>query len=130
MRSYDHKLFDEAFKEHPKYLDGHTAKDWFNGYNRMYEKDGSVGLLTYEYPGVYTGHWFFKVRGRAAINLAREMLAEAFDDGVEVVRGLTPRNVPQARWGARQIGMTSHGFMDFPNGECEVFTLTKKEFEE
>ena|SRR6185369_13154121 len=131
IRTYDPDVFRHAFDDHPEYMEGIEPEDWVGDHkNLMFEKDGSVGLFTYNYPGVYTGHWFFKVRGRKALDLAREMLREAFSGDVKVVRGMTSVNLPAARWAARQIGMTSHGMMTSPKwGECELFTLTKKEFE-
>jgi hypothetical protein len=112
-------------------MEGVDPEVWLNTPgNIMYDVSGSIGLLTFEYNGVRTVHWFFKVRGRAAINLAREMLDDAFTNhGLKLARGITPKGLPAARWGARQVGMTSQGFMDFPRkGLCEVFTLTKEDF--
>lgn len=130
-RSFDREAFWEAFKDHPEDLGSCTPEDWVgNPNNAMYVKDGSVGLLTFEYPGLYTGHWFFKVRGRAALDLAREFLHEAFTElNMQAVRGLTPVKLLGARWAARQMGFKSLGIIDTPhNGECEIFYLTKEEF--
>src|SRR6185369_15666224 len=103
IRSYDPEVFAKAFEDHPEYMDGVLPEDWVGDHkNMMFVKDDSVGLFTYNYPGVYTGHWFFKVRGRKALDLANEMIAEAFDNGMITLRGMTSVNLPAARWAARQ----------------------------
>jgi hypothetical protein len=130
-RSFNPNIFENAFMVASD-LNGIDPKDWLaNKKNCMYvAEDGSVGLLTFDYPGTGTVHWFFKCRGRAALTLAKEMLNEVFEnEGMQLVRGITPQTLPAARWAVRQLGFTSHGFMEFPNyGLCEVFTLTKEDF--
>jgi RimJ/RimL family protein N-acetyltransferase len=97
----------------------------------MFVEDDSVGLLTYEYPGVYNGHWFFKVRGRKALDLAKRILDVMYTDyGLQCLVGHTPVNNKAARWAARQIGMKSYGILTFSNGDHELFCMTKDEFYE
>lgn len=132
-RSFDPKIFTEAFIN-PEDHQGVDAKSWLSDErNYMFvAEDGSVGLLSHNYPGVGTVHWFFKegTRGRKAIELARAMLGYAFDHGLVVARGITEKHLRAARWGARQVGMVSQGFVDWPGkGECELFTMTKEQYE-
>lgn len=105
-------------------------KGWLDNHNHvMYEEGGSVGLCTFEYTGLYTVHWYFKVRGREAINLGRKMLDDLFTNhGAEAVRGLTRIDIKAARWAARQLGMKSYGIVTYPEGEYELFCMTKDEF--
>lgn len=131
-RSFDPLVFKTAVADHPEFdLPDETLDEWLaDDRNLMFDEDGSVGLLTHEYPGVYSAHWFFKVRGREALSLAKRMLGEVFDnhDG-KVVRGLTEVNLRAARWAARQVGMKSYGIMSYPDGDYELFCMTKQEFE-
>jgi hypothetical protein len=32
--------------------------------NLMFAVDDNVGIATFDYPGLYTVHWYFAVRGR------------------------------------------------------------------
>lgn len=126
MRSYDKELFKSV-------IDKVDPDEWIdNEKNVMFDVGGSVGLFTYEYPGVYSGHWFFKVKGRKALELAKEMLNHFFENyPARTIRGLTPVDKKAARWAARQIGMTSLGIMTFPcTGDHEVFCMTKEDFYE
>jgi hypothetical protein len=132
IRSYDPEVFRSCFTDRPDLLEGISPEDWVqNLKNMMYVEGESVGLLTYEYPGLYTGHWFFKVRGREALNLAHRMVNELFTSTpTQCLRGLTPVKNKAARWAARQIGMKSYGILPFPNGDHELFCMTKDEFYE
>jgi hypothetical protein len=126
MRSYDHDAFASVVTKTPPEV-------WLgNDKNVMLMVDGSIGLFTYEYPGVYSGHWFFKVHGRKALDLAKEMLDHFFTNyPAKALRGLTPVDKKAARWAARQIGMTSYGILSFPNDEDhELFCMTKEDFYE
>lgn len=104
---------------------------WFNMPNNLMFAEGeNVGLATFDYPGLYTLHWYFKVKGREAIDLAKRMLANLFENyGAEAVRGLIREDLKAARWACRQVGLKSHGLIEFPNGQKdELFTITKDEF--
>lgn len=133
-RSFNPEVMRKAFEPHEQYQDPRLDYDaWVgNPDNVMYTVDnGDVGLATFEYPGVYSVHWFFnQTKGRAAINLAREMLTELFDkQGAEVVRGLTPIDNKAARFLAKYVGMKSHGIVDtVENGPHELMLMTKEEF--
>lgn len=99
--------------------------------NIVLRKGDSFSLFQYDSPGVYTGHYFFSKgdRGKKAIVLGKQMLAEVFDEhGAKVVRGLTPlQNLP-ARWTARQLGFESFGVVSVVSGPCELFIQTAEQF--
>ena len=102
-----------------------------NTNNIMLVEDKNVGLATYEYPGVYSAHWFYIVRGKDARNLAKEMIGKLFNEyGVETIRGLTPVDNRPARFLVRQLGFKSYGIVDFKDRSCELFCMTKQEFNE
>lgn len=92
---------------------------------------GNFSLYTYEYPGMYHGHFFFtkECRGRSAMELSLSMLDYAFFScSVEVIQGLPPMQRIGARWMARQIGFKSYGIIYTLQGPCEEFILTKPEW--
>lgn len=131
-RSYDRDLLQNVSTLYPELLPPEFVDYWLDQpHNYMYAKEQSVGLFTYEYPGAYTGHWFFtdNHRGRAAIKLADKMIGTLFEEtDAQIIRGLVKEGNRPSRWLARQVGLTSHGLMEFPKGNCELFTLTKEEY--
>lgn len=131
IRSYDPEVLREATSEFNFVSDADVAP-WVNDHNNyMYLEGDSVGLAAYEYPGLYSIHWFFTGahRGRRAINLAAEMLHQLFQDSdAQAVRGMTKVELKAARWACRQLGLKSYGVVDFKSGPCELFCITKEEF--
>lgn len=130
IRSYDPEIMRKA-------TEGIVDKDFdfpswtANEKNVMWDEDGSIGLATYEYPGVYSLHWFYRIRGRAAMDLARRMVDDLFTNyDAHSVRGLTPVKNRAARLAARWLGMKSYGVIMTTDGEHELFCMTKKEFYE
>lgn len=104
---------------------------WFNmPMNLMFVEGDNIGLATYEYSGVYNVHWYYTARGREAIELAKRMIANLFENyGAEIIRGMIETKLKASRWACRQVGLTSHGIIYDPKyGECEMFTATKDEF--
>lgn len=95
----------------------------------MLAEGENVGLASFEYPGMYTCHLYFKAKGREAIKLGRAMLVHLFDNyDVKAVRGLIKVRFKAARWAARQMGWESLGLVSFPNGDDELFYGTKENF--
>lgn len=130
-RSFDLDLLLRATDLPEIHSSREDFKTWFYmPKNLMFAEGENVGLATYELPGMYNIHWYFKVRGREALNLARDMLENLFENyGVDVVRGIVRVDLKPSRWGARQVGMKSLGIFRFPSGQDnEVFYLTKTEF--
>jgi hypothetical protein len=131
-RSFDPEVMKKAFELSPEPMpSGVSYEDWVGDINNFMLVEGdNVGLATYEYPGVYTVHWFFTARGREALKLAKRMLAVLFESSdARVVRGLTPVDLKAARWLAKQVGLTSHGVLTFADGkQCELMFVTKEEF--
>ena len=131
-RSYDSETLIKAIEPYPEFK--LTAEDligWLEDKKNIMIVDGdNVGLIKYEYPGVYTGHWFFKTHGEDTQKSVRKMLDHVFTEyGVELIRGLTPVSKPWAIKAAKKIGFKSHGIMTFPDtGDHEVTTLTKEDF--
>lgn len=92
---------------------------------------GDLNLFAFQSPGLYIGHFFYNSRGRQAVQVANEALFRVFSmPEVEVLVGMTPVDKKGARWLSRHIGFKSHGLIDTVPGECELFILTRKDYEE
>lgn len=93
--------------------------------------NGNYGAFEFNYPGVFTGHYFFKTaRGRAAIDLSRAMLGCLFDQyGAKAVRGLTPVDHKAALWMNRHLGFKPYKIVQTEAGPHQVFVLTKDEWD-
>lgn len=130
-RSYSPADLEDTISLYPELNDGLDCEEWVNDLNNIMLREGdSTGIFAYEYPGLYTGHYFFRVRGRDAISLANKMLAEAFDTyGAMAIRGMTKTTNRPALWITRQLGFKSMGRVVSENGEHEIFCLTKADFE-
>jgi hypothetical protein len=89
--------------------------------NRLYFDERGGAIFAWRGPGIYEGHSFFRVRGREAIKAGREVLTHITD--ARMIWGLTPESNKAARWFNRQVGFSSHGLLDTPEGRCELFVL-------
>lgn len=109
-------------------------KEWLaNPTNIALENEyGDIALFEYGLPNkqIYSGHYYFKSRGRQAIQSARDFLDELFNScyNISIVLGLIPIQNRAARWITRQLGFTSYGLETLHDKEYELFILTKKEF--
>lgn len=132
QRSFNAEDMRKALEPYPELLSpDFDFEEWVADKCNVVLKEGdSVGLFTFEYPGVYSGHYFFTVRGREAFDLAASMLNEMFRDyGAKVMRGMIPINNRKSRWMSRQLGCESLGYIEDPmNGESEMFYLGLDQF--
>lgn len=128
-RSFDLPLLLEATACHRDRWPEEDFVIWFNMPQNVMLVDGkNVGLATYMYPGAYTVHWYFKVRGRAAINLGKAMCQKMFDNyDAQILRAIIQEDMKASRWACRQIGFRSVGMMEWPDGVYEVYYLTEKD---
>lgn len=127
QRSFNPEDMETALKRHPDLNPPNlNYKEWVDNTNNvMLKEDDSVGLATYEYPGVYTGHFFYTVHGRKALDLAERMIEEMRKEhGAIVLRGLTKTENKKVAWFQRKLGFVSHGVIDTIDGPHELFTLT------
>lgn len=129
LRSFSADDLRDAISLYPAVNDNFDCDEWVENTNNIMLREGdSTGVFAYEYPGLYTGHYFFRVKGRAAINLAKEMLNEVFTKyGAQAVRGLTKTDNRPALWITRQLGFKSCGRIVTENGEHELFILNKED---
>jgi hypothetical protein len=130
-RSFSSDDLHDAISLYPDLNDVLDCEEWVSNPNNVMLRDGhdasaSTGIFAYEYPGLYTGHYFFRVRGREAIDLAKRMLGEMFENyGAKAIRGLTKTDNRPALWITRQLGFKSCGLIVTKNGEHELFVKTK-----
>jgi hypothetical protein len=92
---------------------------------------GDIALFERNYLGIYTGHYFFRSKGKTARANAKEFLHEIFTEyPVDVIRGMTPLENLGARWMNKQLGFTGYGVLETSEGPCELVILTKQEWEQ
>jgi RimJ/RimL family protein N-acetyltransferase len=130
IRSFSTDDLRDAVSLYPEINGDLDCEEWVANTNNVMLREGdSTGLFAYEYPGLYTGHYFFRVRGREALNLAKAMLTEAFENyGAQAIRGMTKTDNRPALWITRQLGFKSYGRVVTENGEHEIFCLTRDKF--
>lgn len=132
MRTYDATLIAEASSFFLKSEDKVDSVAWVSNLDNicLVNDQGDLALFEYGPHKQLMGHYFFKSRGRAAIQAATDFLDEIFNScyNISVLTGLTPLDNPGARWLSRQIGFKSYGIVEYDNEPFELFILTKKEF--
>lgn len=127
------ELIETTAEVYPELLEDalFEAGPWLSDLSNIALTDGkgSFGLFTYEYPGVYSAHYFFKVSGKEALDLAMDMLTEMFvNRQAEAIRGLVPSERMDVRWMTRQLGFTSYGEVDTNVGPCIIYICSLDEF--
>lgn len=112
-------------------LHGFDAKEFVeNRDNVCLLKGGDLSLFEKVSESLYEGHYFFESRGKEALRVAQEMLAyfiQKFEP--QAIKGLTPLEHLGARWLSRKLGFKGYGVVQTPVGPCELFILTKKDWE-
>lgn len=109
---------------------GFEPDEWLRTTENICLSDGkgNVSLFEKGSDGIYTGHYFFVIRGKAARTLASEMLDVFFaETDARILRGLTPLTKLGARWMSRQLGFEGHGVVQTGNGPCELFIKTRND---
>lgn len=133
-RVFDAQLIAPAIKEFLKSEDQVDPIEWLsNPDNIVLQNDrGDLALFEKGVKDIYSGHYYFKSRGRAAITAGLEFLDNLFNScyNIEVLTGLVPLTHLGARWLSRQIGLKSYGVVHSSIRPYEMFIITKKEFNE
>ncbi len=117
--AYINSLFERDFGE------GDATALLENNLNVCLIDDDSGALFAWRGPGIYEIHLFFAVRGRAALNLFRDMI-DAMRDlyGARLFWALIPVESRAVRMFARLTGFLSCGVIDAP-GPNELFVSEK-----
>lgn len=110
---------------------GFYPREWILDDRHVALREGdSYGLFQQDLPGVYIGHYFFTVKGKEAMALARKMIDEIFSKhDCRLLIGLTPVEKRHAAWMTRQLGFKSYGKIEWDGKEVELFQMTKDEWE-
>jgi len=133
VRMHDPSLVREALKLYPFEEIDFDVEDWITDPSNIVLSDerGNLGLFEECSTKTYSGHYFFKDKGKIAKDLAVRMLSIIFDEyEAELVRGLTPTKHRAALWMNRQLGFKPYGVIDTWRGPHEIFILTKTEFKD
>jgi hypothetical protein len=88
--------------------------------------NGDVALFDHEGEHDYEVHFLFTSGGRLAIDHARESFRFMFEQhGAELIFGLVPDHRRDVKLLARWAGGKSAGIRPTPDGDCELFVLSK-----
>lgn len=133
MRTWDAVKIANAIKLFLK-TEEYDVITWLsNPMNIVLENEhGDLALFEYDFPvpRTYSGHYYFKSRGRTAIEAGKAFLDELFNScyNINIVIGMVPKTRKDVCWMTRQLGFSSHGTEEVKGQEYELFILTKKEF--
>lgn len=132
VRTFDASLVALAAKEFLKTEEKVDPIEWVSDpVNIVLLNDrGDMALFEQGIKNVYSGHYFFKSRGKQAIKSGLEFLDELFNTcyNINVLTGLVPLTHLGARWMSRRIGFKSYGIQYINDKPYEMFIITKKEF--
>lgn len=133
-RVYDAELIAPAIREFLKSEDKVDPIEWIaNSDNIVLRNDnGDMALFEKGIKNIYSGHYYFKARGRKAIEAGTEFLDNLFNScyNIDVLMGLVPLTHLGARWLSRRLGFQSQGVVHSSVRPYEMFIITKKEFNE
>lgn len=134
MRTWDAVKIAAAIKHFLKTEEKIDPIEWLsNPVNIALENEhGDLAVFEYGFPTkrIYSGHYFFRSRGKQAIKSGIDFLDELFNScyNINILMGLVPIEHLAAKWMTRRLGFTSHGLEEIGGKEFELFILTKKEF--
>lgn len=134
MRTWDAIKIGSAIKHFLKTEEQVDPIEWLSDHTNIVleNKHGDLALFEYGLPTrrIYSGHYFFKSRGRQAIESAKGFLDELFNScyNISILMGMVPIERKDVKWMTRQLGFTSYGLEEARGKQYELFILTKKEF--
>lgn len=129
VRSYDPEVLTAACEPYDYHFAPDNATWLANHNNLMYVLGDDVGLGTYDFPGMYTLHWFYKSRGKAALNTCKRMIEKLIaEQDVKVLRGVIHMDNKPSRFLARRMGFKRISIEEFLDGPNELIYMTKEDF--
>lgn len=132
MRIYDASLIAPAIKHFLHTEDKVDPIEWITNHENivLVNDVGDMALFEKGIKHVYSGHYYFKSRGRKAITSGLELLDELLNScyNINILTGLVPIEHLGARWMSRKLGFTSHGVVHLNDKHFELFIITRKEF--
>lgn len=134
-RIYSPSLLWGGIADYYKDFRGLDPVKWVENLDNIALTNSNLDISMFEYKqhGIYSGHYFFKSRGRQAIAAAYEMLDFFFSHeeyDIKHLTGLVPLETLGARWLTRHLGFKSLGVTDTLIGPCELFYMTPQMWEE
>lgn len=127
-RTKDLLAFGIHMRPYMEGLKGLEPDRWLLDDNNIALTTGEdYSLFEWTSPGVYYSHIF--ATSKKAIQFGKDSIQWMFENGAEVLKGLTPVEKRHAIIAARRMGFKSHGIVDTHNGPHELFILTRKEWE-
>jgi hypothetical protein len=131
-RSYDPTLIAPAIEFYLKSTSLVDPGEWIKDPSNivLVNNDGDIALFEKGIRDVYSGHYYFKSKGRKAIDNGKAFLDELFNTcyNVDILMGLCPITNLPARWMSRRLGFASQGAITYNDKHYELFVITKKEF--
>jgi hypothetical protein len=129
QRCRDPKVLDEALDPYDYHMEP-TNEVWLNHPgNLAYTLGDNLGMATFDYPGLYTVHWFFKAKGLKAVKTSLALLEPIFNEhGAQAVRGVTPLDNKPSRRLAKYVGFETISIEEYPDGPYEIMLLSKDRF--
>lgn len=133
IRSYDPTLIAPAIKLFLKdNADKVDPVEWISDPKHivLVNDQGDMALFEPGIKHIYSGHYYFKSRGRKAITSGLEFLDQFFNTcyNIDILTGLVPLEHLGARWLTRRLGFTANGVVSYGDKHYELFILTKKDF--
>jgi hypothetical protein len=132
MRIYDASLVHEASSYFLSSEHKVDAIDWVSKPENivLQNNKGDLALFEIGVKKVYSGHYYFKSRGKQAIQSAKEFLDELFNScyNIIILMGLVPDEKKHVKWLSRQVGFKSYGKTNIDEKIYEMFIITKEEF--
>jgi hypothetical protein len=134
MRIWDAVKISNAVKLFLKSENKVDVIEWLsNPDNIVLENDkGDIALFEKGVKNYYSGHYYFKSRGKEAKESGKELLDELFNTcyNIHMVLGMVPITHLGARWMSKALRFKSYGVIKHDGEWFELFILTKKEFNE
>lgn len=131
-RTFDDAVVLSATEQAKGDLQGLPPALWLRNTDNIALRNevGDVALFEWRQEGVYCGHYFFKSRGRGAVEAGEDFLEHAFENsGIHVIIGFTPLDKKGALWLSRRLGFRDHGDEDIDGRIHKIFVMTKRDFE-
>lgn len=128
-RSYDPDILTVACSPYDYHFGPDNATWLANHDNLMYVEGENVGLATFDYPGMYTLHWFYKSRGKEALKVCKRMIEKLIaEQDVKVLRGVIHMDNKPSRFLAKRMGFQRVSIEEFLDGPNELIYMTKEVF--
>ncbi len=132
MRTKDPSVVLAAIEQVKDDLKGLPPEVWLKDDSNLalyVPETGDVALFEKRSGGAYCGHYFFRSRGKKAVEVAKILLSEFFSSYGNLVIGFTPLDKKGAVWLTRHLGFTVLCNEDIDGRPHMVSVMTKENYE-